>query len=38
MAGDMKVGIISGSPRKTAKTQVVMKYVYDYAKSKNEVT
>ena len=38
MAGDMKVVIISGSPRKTAKTQVVMKYVYDYAKSKNEDT
>ena len=38
MAGDMKVVIISGSPRKTANTQVVMKYVYDYAKSKNEDT
>ena len=36
MAGDMKVIVISGSPRKTANTQIVMKYVYDYAKSKNE--
>jgi FMN reductase len=38
MVGDMKVVVISGSPRKTANTQVVMKYVYDYAKSKNEDT
>ena len=34
----MKVVVISGSPRKTANTQVVMKYVYDYAKSKNQDT
>ena len=34
----MKVVIISGSPRKNAVTQVVMKYVYDYTKSKNEDT
>jgi len=38
MAGDMKVIVISGSPRKTANTQIVMKYVYDYAKSKNQDT
>ncbi len=30
----MKVVIISGSPRKTANTQIMMKYVYQYAKSK----
>ena len=29
----MKVVVISGSPRKNALTQVMMKYVYDYAKS-----
>ncbi|WP_316506848.1 NADPH-dependent FMN reductase [Nitrosopumilus sp.] len=34
----MKVVIISGSPRKTANTQVVMKYVFEYAKSKNTDT
>jgi len=34
----MKVVVISGSPRKNAKTQVLMKYVYDYTKSKNEDT
>jgi NAD(P)H-dependent FMN reductase len=34
----MKVVVISGSPRKNANTQVLMKYVYDYAKSKNEDT
>ncbi|MFB3048088.1 MAG: NADPH-dependent FMN reductase [Nitrosopumilaceae archaeon] len=32
----MKVVVISGSPRKTANTQVMMQYVYDYVKSKNE--
>jgi len=32
----MKVVVISGSPRKTANTQVMMQYVYDYTKSKNE--
>ncbi len=31
----MKIVVISGSPRKTANTQVMMKYVYDYTKSKN---
>ena len=31
----MKVVIISGSPRKNANTQIVMKYVYDYTKTKN---
>ena len=34
----MKVVVISGSPRKTANTQIAMKYVYDYAKSKNADT
>lgn len=34
----MKVVIISGSPRKNAVTQVVMKYVYEYTKSKNQDT
>jgi NAD(P)H-dependent FMN reductase len=34
----MKVVVISGSPRKNANTQVLMKYVYDYTKSKNEDT
>ena len=34
----MKVVIISGSPRKNANTQIVMKYVYDYTKEKNSET
>ena len=34
----MKVVVISGSPRKTANTQAMMKFVYDYAKSKNTDT
>ena len=34
----MKVVVISGSPRKNANTQILMKYVYDYAKSKNQDT
>jgi len=34
----MKVVVISGSPRKNGLTQVMMKYVYDYAKSKNQDT
>ncbi len=38
MVGDMKVVVISGSPRKTANTQIVMKYVYEYTKSKNQDT
>ncbi len=38
IGGDMKVIVISGSPRKNAITQVMMKYVYDYAKSKNQDT
>lgn len=38
MAEDMKIIVISGSPRKSANTQVIMKYVYDYAKSKNQDT
>jgi NAD(P)H-dependent FMN reductase len=31
----MKVAIISGSPRKNGKTQIIMKYVFEYVKSKN---
>ena len=34
----MKVIIISGSPRKNANTQIVMKYVYEYTKTKNADT
>ena len=34
----MKVVIISGSPRKNGKTQVIMKYVFEYTKSKNSDT
>ncbi len=34
----MKIVVISGSPRKTANTQAMMKFVYDYAKSKNADT
>ena len=34
----MKIVVISGSPRKTANTQIMMRYVYDYAKSKNHDT
>ncbi|MBM2851485.1 MAG: NADH-dependent reductase [Candidatus Nitrosotenuis sp.] len=34
----MKIVVISGSPRKAANTQVMMKYVYDYTKSKNQDT
>lgn len=34
----MKIVVISGSPRKTANTQIMMKFVYDYAKSKNPDT
>ena len=38
MTEDMKVVVISGSPRKEANTQVVMKYVYEYTKSRNQDT
>lgn len=38
MTENMKVVVISGSPRKEANTQVVMKYVYEYTKSKNQDT
>ena len=31
----MKVVVISASPRKTANTQIIMQYAYDYAKTKN---
>ena len=31
----MKIVVISGSPRKNANTQVIMKYVFEYTKSKN---
>jgi len=34
----VKIVVISGSPRKNANTQFMMKYVYEYAKSKNENT
>lgn len=34
----MKVVVISGSPRKTANTQIMMKFVFEYAKSKNADT
>ncbi len=34
----MKIVVISGSPRKNANTQIMMKYVYEYTKSKNENT
>ena len=36
MAEDMKIVVISGSPRKNANTQIIMKYVFEYAKSKNQ--
>ena len=32
----MKIVIVSGSPRKTANTQILMKYVYEYTKTKNK--
>ena len=38
MAVNMKIVVISGSPRKNANTQVIMKYVFEYAKSKNQDT
>ena len=38
MAENMKVVVISGSPRKNANTQIIMKYVFEYAKSKNQDT
>ncbi|MCV0430837.1 NADPH-dependent FMN reductase [Nitrosopumilus sp.] len=34
----MKVVIISGSPRKNANTQILMKYVFEYTKTKNQET
>ena len=34
----MKVVVISGSPRKTANTQVMMQYVYERTKTKNDDT
>jgi len=34
----MKIVVISGSPRKTANTQILMKYVYEYTKTKNQDT
>ena len=34
----MKVVVISGSPRKNANTQIIMKYIFDYAKLKNQDT
>jgi len=38
MGKNMKVVVISGSPRKTANTQIIMKYVFEYTKSKNKDT
>ena len=38
MAEYMKIVVISGSPRKNANTQVIMKYVFEYVKSKNQET
>ncbi len=38
MVVDMKIVVISGSPRKNANTQVIMKYVFEYTKSKNQDT
>ena len=34
----MKVVVISGSPRKNANTQIMMKHVFEYAKEKNPDT
>lgn len=34
----MKVVIVSGSPRRNANTQIMMKYVFEYAKTKNADT
>jgi len=34
----MKIVVVSGSPRKNANTQVIMKYVFEYTKSKNADT
>ncbi|KAF6246090.1 NADH-dependent FMN reductase [Nitrosopumilus sp. b2] len=34
----MRVVVISGSPRKNANTQILMKYVYEYTKLKNQDT
>ena len=34
----MKIVVISGSPRKNANTEIMMKHVFDYTKSKNEDT
>ena len=34
----MKIVVISASPRKTANTQIIMKYVNEYTKSKNSDT
>ena len=31
----MRVVVISGSPRKNANTEIMMRYVYEYAKAKN---
>ncbi len=38
MAEDMKIVVISGSPRKNANTQIIMKYVFEYTKSINQNT
>ena len=33
----MKIVVISGSPRKNANTQIIMKYVNEYTKSKIQI-
>ena len=38
MVQDMKIVVISGSPRKNANTQIIMKYVFEYTKSINQDT
>ena len=38
MALDMKIVVIFGSPRKNANIQILMKYVFEYTKSKNQDT
>ena len=38
MAEVMKIVVISGSPRKNANTQILMKYVFEYTKSKYQET
>jgi len=32
----VKIVVISGSPRRTANTEIMMQYVFDYTKTKND--